>query len=87
MANNNKKDKLFDDLVSTMKKADDALESLKASVDTLQNGDGNFPYWNGSNAHSILKNTLTQYYIDKSLLENISNCKLSSKISNSLYRM
>ncbi len=76
---NKQKDKLVVDLENNIKKLDDALDSLKVSVDQLQKGDGKFPYWNGSNACTVLKTTLTQYQIDKSLLKNIRECKGSIK--------
>lgn len=80
MANNNKqKDKLVQNLDTQIKKIEEALESLKKSAMEIQNGDGKQPYWNGNNAQSILKTTLSQYEMDKDLLSYIQECKESIK--------
>ena len=83
MAKNNnsvkQKDKLVLDLESQMDRLDEALKSLKGSIDVIQKGNGKFPYWNGSNACIIIKNTLTQYQTDKELLKYIKECKSALK--------
>lgn len=79
MASNNslnkQKDKLIQDLNDNITKLDNSLDSLKESLDELQNGDGKFPYWNGSNAITVIKSALTQYNFDKALVNNIKDCQ------------
>ena len=79
MASNNslnkQKDKLIQDLNDNIAKLEVSLDSLKESVDELQNGNGKYPYWNGENAVSLIKNALSQYNYDKSLVNNIKDCQ------------
>jgi len=76
---NKQKDKLVLDLETQMSRLDDALKSLKESVDVIQKGNGKFAYWNGSNACTVIKNTLTQYQTNKELLQYIKECKSALK--------
>lgn len=82
MANKNntkQKEKLFQELESSIEKLNSSLVSLKESIDTIQEGEEGVPYWNGNNACSILKTILTQYDMNKALLEYINECKESVK--------
>ncbi len=76
---NKQKEKLVTDYELQLKKMEAALHSLKDSVDSLQVGDGNHPYWNGSNAYNTIKSTLA--YIDNTtvLLTYLNDCKKSIK--------
>jgi hypothetical protein len=73
------KEKLVKDLDTNINKLDEALSSLKKSLDDMQVGDGKFPYWNGGNAYSIIKNALSQYDTDMVLLDYIKSCQGSIK--------
>ena len=81
MAKNNskQKDKLAQDLDASIAKLDGALKSLKLSVDVIQKGDGKYPFWNGTNACSVMKTTLTLYQTNHSLLQRIKECRGSLK--------
>ena len=72
---NKQKDKLVQDLENQISRLDEALKSLKDSVNTIQKGNGKFAYWNGNNAYTMIKTTLTQYETDKALLQLIKECK------------
>lgn len=73
------KEKLVSDLDVQLSKVENALASMKKSIDVLQSGNGKFPYWNGSNAYSIVKTALTQYQNDLNLIRNINECKAKIK--------
>lgn len=77
--NNKQKEKVISDYELQVRKIDTALNSLKDSIVSLQEGDGNQPYWNGSNAYNFVKNTLG--YIDNCtvLLDYLKQCKESIK--------
>ena len=77
--NNKQKEKVINDFELQIKKVDTALRSLKESINSLQEGDGTQPYWNGSNAYNMIKNTLA--YIDSNtvLLQYLNECKKSIK--------
>lgn len=77
--NNKQKEKVISDYELQVRKIDTALKSLKDSIVSLQEGDGNQPYWNGSNAYGTIKNTLA--YVDNCtvLLDYLNQCKDSIK--------
>lgn len=77
--NNKQKEKLVEDLDMQLNKIENALQSLKDSVNTFQKGDGKQPYWNGANAYNFTKNSLA--YIDNSsaLLKYLTDCRKSIK--------
>jgi ABC-type enterochelin transport system substrate-binding protein len=77
--NNKQAAALVQDLDKQIQKLEEALKSLKESVDAIQVGDGKFPYWNGGNAYSIIKNALSQYDTDMVLLDYIKSCQGSIK--------
>lgn len=78
-SNNKQTEKLLSDLDSCVNKLESALESFKESVDKIQEGDGKFPYWNGANACNVMKNAVTQYNNNVSLLQHIKKCQSSIK--------
>ena len=73
------KEKLFQELESCIEKMDSSLDSIKDSVNQIQVGDGNNPYWNGYNACSTVKTILTQCQMNKALLDYVKECKESIK--------
>lgn len=77
--NNKQKEKVIKDFELQIKKIETALDSLSGSVNLLQNGDGEQPYWNGSNAYNELKKVLA--YIDSNmvLVKYLNECKDSIK--------
>ena len=77
--NNKQKEKLIQELNKHIGRIQDSLNSLKESVDTLQEGDGDTPYWNGNNAYSAIRNVLVQYEMDSTLLRYIQECQGSIK--------
>lgn len=76
---NKQKDKYLKDLDLQVHKIEDALVSLKKSLQEIQVGDGKFAYWNGSNACSTIKTALTQYSSDLELLKVVAECKSKIK--------
>ncbi len=48
-----------------------ALEKFQLDVDTIQNGDGNGPYWNGDNAYKCIRTSLLQIEYDTKLLNDL----------------
>ena len=83
MANNNSKQKerLVQSLDIQIKKINSALDSMKESIEAIMVGENDTPFWNGYNAFSILRTSLTQYENDKALLGYINDCKASTKKS------
>ena len=80
MATNNKQAiTLIKDLDQQIHTLEEALHSFRESVDAIQEGDGSFPYWNGPNAYSLLKNAISQYDTDMNLLHSIQECQSSIK--------
>lgn len=77
--NNKQKDKLVNDLDAQLKKIDNSLKSLKDSMQVLQEGTGNKPYWNGSNAYNFVKSTLGYIDNDTTLLNYLTDCKKNIK--------
>ncbi|MBP5678523.1 MAG: hypothetical protein J6X28_01685 [Bacilli bacterium] len=79
--NSNQKqiEKLVHDLDTYTLKLEKALASYKESLDAIQEGDGSFPYWNGSNACATLKAAVSQYQNSMNLLQNIKSCQASMK--------
>ena len=73
--NSKQKDKLAEDLDVSIAKLDGALKSLKRSVDLIQKGDGKYPFWNGTNACSVMKTTMTLHQTNISLLQRIKECR------------
>lgn len=81
MADNMKqKEKLVCDLDEQIAMILEGLTSMKKSIDEIQNGNGKHPYWNGSNAYSVLKTALTQYETNLDLIGKIQECQ--EKIKN-----
>ena len=81
MAKNNtkQKEKLYQDLEDCCEKLSNALEIFRKDIDAIQEGNGHIAYWNGNNAYSILKTSLVQYDMNKTLLDYINECKESTK--------
>ena len=73
------KEKYLSDLDVQMHRIDDALVSLKKSLQEIQVGDGKFAYWNGKNACTTIKTALTQYNADVELLKLVAECKSKIK--------
>jgi len=76
---NKQKEKLMMELENNLVKLEEALPSLKDSLDMLQEGDGKYPYWNGVNAINSIKNGLTQCQYDLELVKNIRECQSAIK--------
>ena len=76
---NKQKDKLIEDLDKELEKLNSSLGSFQKAIEAIQNGDGKDPYWNGENACNIIKNSLSQLYMDYDLLNHLCQCKTSIK--------
>ena len=68
------KRKLVDDLDNQIFKIEVALNSIKESIDAIQVGDGNDPYWNGTNAYNCVNKSLNQIDYNYNLLNNLNKC-------------
>lgn len=77
--NNKQKEKIISDYELQVRKIDTALKSLKDSLNTIQEGNGKEPYWNGNNAYNTIKSALG--YVDNCtvLLDYLNQCKESIK--------
>ncbi len=75
--------KVAAELKVEIKRIKDALEKMESDVCSLEAGDDNGPYWNGSTAYSVIKNCLVQLDQDRALLKNLVKCSdyLDSLIS------
>ena len=79
IANNKQKDKLIEDFDKELEKLNKSLGYLQSSINAIQTGDGKEPYWNGENACTVIKNSLSQLYSDYDLLNRLCQCKMSIK--------
>lgn len=71
--------KLISNLDNQIDKLRDELADINDILNKVQKGNGNAPYWNGTNAYNIIKNALGQVDNDKVLLDYILKCRKSIK--------
>ena len=77
--NTKQKDKLIEEFDLELEQLNQTLGSFQKTIEALQVGDGDKPYWNGENACSVVKNSLTQLYSDYDLLNHLCQCRTSIK--------
>ena len=78
-SNNKQKDKLIEDFDLELDHLNQSLGLLQKSINGIQTGDGENPYWNGENACVMVKNALSQLYSDYDLLNHLCKCRESIK--------
>ena len=62
------------ELQKEISKLETAVYKLETDIITLQSGDKNGPYWNGSNAYDALSACVGHLEHNKTLVDNVKKC-------------